>query len=112
MTFGAALRRCAERLSRGRVLKRRPPTEFGKTPLFSLDQMRGAGVRLILYPLTAFRMMSAAAMRAYETLRKQGTQVSLLEQMQTRDELYDMLGYHDYERKLDALFARREKQDG
>jgi methylisocitrate lyase len=97
-------------------------TEFGKTPLFSLDQMRDAGVALVLYPLTAFRMMSAAAMRAYEALRKQGTQASLVDQMQTREELYDMLGYHEYERKLDALFAREagespprarsEKDDG
>jgi len=87
-------------------------TEFGKTPLFSLEQMRDAGVRLVLYPLTAFRMMSAAAARAYQTLRKSGTQASLTGEMQTREELYDMLGYHDYEKKLDALFMRREKQDG
>lgn len=86
-------------------------TEFGKTPLFTLDEMRYAGVRLCLYPLTAFRMMSAAAMTAYETLRREGTQKSLLDQMQTREQLYDVLGYHEYEKKLDALFAR-EKPNG
>jgi methylisocitrate lyase len=79
-------------------------TEFGKTPLFSVDEMRDAGVRLVLYPLTAFRAMSAAAQRAYETLRKHGTQRELLGAMQSRDELYKVLGYHDYERKLDELF--------
>ena len=81
-------------------------TEFGKTPLFTLDEMRDAGVRLVLYPLTAFRMMSAAALRAYETLRKQGTQNSLLNQMQTREQLYQMLDYHAYEKKLDELFEK------
>lgn len=80
-------------------------TEFGKTPLFTLDEMRDAGVRLVLYPLTAFRMMSAAALRAYQTLREQGTQASLLPAMQTRDQLYATLGYHEYEKKLDELFA-------
>ncbi len=85
-------------------------TEFGKTPLFSLQEMRDAGVRLVLYPLTAFRMMSAAALKAYETLRRAGTQKSLLDQMQTREELYDILGYHDYEKKLDELFARERRQ--
>ena len=86
-------------------------TEFGKTPLFTLEQMRDAGVRLVLYPLTAFRMMSAAALKAYETLRREGTQKSLLDQMQTREQMYDVLGYHEYEKKLDALFAR-EKPNG
>ena len=81
-------------------------TEFGKTPLFTVDDMRDAGVRLVLYPLTAFRMMSAAALRAYETLRKQGTQNSLLNQMQTREQLYQMLDYHAYEKKLDELFEK------
>ena len=86
-------------------------TEFGKTPLFTLDQMRDAGVRLVLYPLTAFRMMSAAALKAYETLRREGTQKSLLDQMQTREQLYNTLNYHDYEKKLDELFSR-EKRNG
>jgi methylisocitrate lyase len=79
-------------------------TEFGKTPLFSLDEMRDAGVRLALYPLTAFRMMSAAAERAYATLRRDGTQKTLLDAMQTREQLYETLGYHEYEKKLDELF--------
>lgn len=82
-------------------------TEFGKTPLFTLDEMRGAGVRLVLYPLTAFRMMSAAALRTYQTLRQQGTQKSLLGEMQTREALYQVLGYHTYERKLDELFQKK-----
>jgi methylisocitrate lyase len=81
-------------------------TEFGKTPLFTLDEMRSAGVRLVLYPLTAFRMMNAAAVRAYKALREQGTQKDLLDQMQTRQELYDVLDYHSYEEKLDRLFKR------
>src|SRR5256714_10983992 len=85
-------------------------TEFGKTPLFTLTEMREAGVRLCLYPLTAFRMMSAAALRAYETLRRDGTQKSLLDSMQTREALYDILRYHDYEKKLDELFARAERE--
>jgi methylisocitrate lyase len=83
-------------------------TEFGRTPLFTLDEMRDAGVRLVLYPLTAFRTMSAAALRAYETLRERGTQKDLLDQMQTREELYEVLGYYEYEKKLDELF----KKDG
>ena len=86
-------------------------TEFGKTPLFTLEEMRQAGVRLVLYPLTAFRMMSAAAQHAYETLRSDGTQKALLDQMQTREQLYDVLGYHAYEKKLDQLFAK-EKEHG
>jgi methylisocitrate lyase len=86
-------------------------TEFGRTPLFTIEQMKGAGVRLVLYPLTAFRAMSAAAQHAYETLRKQGTQKELLGAMQTREQLYETLGYHEYEKKLDELFSR-EKRDG
>ncbi|HEV2294909.1 MAG TPA: methylisocitrate lyase [Tepidisphaeraceae bacterium] len=86
-------------------------TEFGKTPLFTLDQMKGAGVRLVLYPLSAFRMMAAAAANAYATLRRDGTQQNLLERMQTRQALYEALGYHAYEKKLDELFAR-ETGDG
>jgi len=86
-------------------------TEFGRTPLFTVDEMRDAGVRLVLYPLTAFRTMSAAATHAYKTLRQQGTQKELIGAMQTRDELYRTLGYHAYEKKLDELFAR-EQSDG
>jgi methylisocitrate lyase len=81
-------------------------TEFGKTPLFTVPELAGAGVAMVLYPLSAFRAMNAAALRVYQAVRKDGTQKAVLEQMQTRDELYDFLDYHAYERKLDELFAR------
>jgi len=81
-------------------------TEFGKSPLFTVDELRSANVAMILYPLTAFRMMNKAALKAYETLRKTGTQKSLLPEMQTREELYDVINYHSYEKKLDELFSR------
>ena len=81
-------------------------TEFGQTPLFTVAELRSADVAMVLYPLTAFRAMNQAALKAYETVRKTGTQKALLPEMQTRDELYDMIGYHDYEKKLDELFAR------
>jgi methylisocitrate lyase len=81
-------------------------TEFGKTPLFTVEELRSADVAMVLYPLTAFRAMNRAALKAYETLRREGTQKSLLPEMQTREELYDIIGYHDYEKKLDELFAR------
>jgi methylisocitrate lyase len=81
-------------------------TEFGKTPLFTVDELRGANVALALYPLSAFRAMNAAALRVYEAVRKDGTQKGVLELMQTRDDLYDFLDYHAYERKLDELFER------
>ncbi|MDX1514111.1 MAG: methylisocitrate lyase [Gammaproteobacteria bacterium] len=80
-------------------------TEFGQTPLFTIDELADAGIRLALYPLSAFRAMSKAASAVYETIRREGTQRTLLDSMQTRAELYDVLGYHDYERRLDALFA-------
>lgn len=83
-------------------------TEFGKTPLFTVEELRAAGVRLVLYPLSAFRAMSRAAEQTYETIRRDGTQRAALDRMQTRSELYDVLGYHDYERKLDELFGNRE----
>ena len=82
-------------------------TEFGRTPMFTLDEIRGAGVAVALYPLTAFRAMSAAALDAFTTLRRDGTQAAALGRMQTRDELYEVLEYRDYERRLDALFAKR-----
>jgi methylisocitrate lyase len=81
-------------------------TEFGKTPLFTVQELAGAGARLVLYPLSAFRAMSRAAEMVYGALRREGTQQGVLDRMQTRVELYDVLGYHDYEQKLDALFAR------
>jgi methylisocitrate lyase len=80
-------------------------TEFGKTPLFTTEEMAASGVRLTLYPLSAFRAMSKAAEIVYETLRREGTQKAAVGTMQTRSELYDVLGYHDYEQKLDELFA-------
>ncbi|HEX4300575.1 MAG TPA: methylisocitrate lyase [Gammaproteobacteria bacterium] len=83
-------------------------TEFGKTPLFTTQELGDAGVRLVLYPLSAFRAMSKAAERVYSELRSKGTQKGVLDTMQTRVELYDVLGYMDYEKKLDELF----KQDG
>jgi methylisocitrate lyase len=86
-------------------------TEFGKTPLFTVAELASAGVQLVLYPLSAFRAMSKAAEAVYGTLRREGTQKGVLDLMQTRAELYDVLGYHDYERKLDELF-KREGTDG
>ena len=81
-------------------------TEFGKTPLFGVDELREAGVGLVLYPLSAFRAMSRTAMDVYRAIREDGTQSGLTERMQTREQLYDVLGYHDYEQKLDALFSK------
>jgi methylisocitrate lyase len=81
-------------------------TEFGKTPLFTVSQLGEAGVSLVLYPLSAFRAMSRAALEVYTALRQDGTQRAVVDRMQTRAELYDVLGYHDYEKKLDELFAR------
>jgi methylisocitrate lyase len=81
-------------------------TEFGVTPLFTRDQLSKVGVSIILYPLSAFRAMSTAALKVYQTIRKDGTQQSMINTMQTRDELYEFLNYHDYENKLDELFAK------
>jgi methylisocitrate lyase len=81
-------------------------TEFGATPLFTTDQLRGTGVGLVLYPLSAFRAMNKAALAVYEAIRRDGTQQGVVDLMQTRMELYDFLGYHAYEQKLDELFAK------
>jgi methylisocitrate lyase len=81
-------------------------TEFGATPLWSVEELKGAGVGLVLYPLSAFRAMNAAALKVYEAVRKEGTQRHVVESMQTRAELYDFLRYHAYEEKLDELFAK------
>jgi methylisocitrate lyase len=81
-------------------------TEFGKTPLFTLDELRSANAAVALYPLSAFRAMNQAALGVYKTLRDEGTQKAVVDKMQTRDDLYKYLGYHDYEQKLDALFAK------
>jgi len=80
-------------------------TEFGRTPFFTLEELRTSGVRLALYPLSAFRAMSAAAMQVYQAIRQDGTQQNVLDLMQTRAELYDVLGYESYEQKLDRLFV-------
>jgi methylisocitrate lyase len=80
-------------------------TEFGKTPLFTVQELASVGVGLVLYPLSAFRAMSRAAEAVYGAIRRDGTQKSLIDRMQTRTELYEVLGYHDYERKLDELFG-------
>lgn len=84
-------------------------TEFGLTPLFTREELAAAGVGLALYPLSAFRAMAAAALKVYRTIREEGTQRAVLDGMQTRAELYDVLGYHAYERKLDELFEKEEK---
>ena len=81
-------------------------TEFGKTPLFTRDELSAAGVDMILYCCAAYRAMNAAALKVYETIRTEGTQRSALPLMQTREELYRYLNYHAYEEKLDALFAQ------
>jgi methylisocitrate lyase len=81
-------------------------TEFGQTPLFTLAELKSAGVAIALYPLSAFRAMNKAALNVYRALRRDGTQQAVVETMQTRSELYDFLDYHAYERKLDALFAK------
>ena len=86
-------------------------TEFGQTPLFTADQLAGAGVSLALYPLSAFRAMSAAALKVYNAIRKEGSQLSVLNEMQTRADLYDVLGYYSYEEKLDQLFKREQKNE-
>ncbi len=83
-------------------------TEFGATPLFTLDELRSAGVAIALYPLSAFRAMNAAALKVYNAIRKEGTQKSVVDLMQTRDDLYEALDYLAYERKLDQLFAKEK----
>jgi methylisocitrate lyase len=85
-------------------------TEFGQTPLFTVEELARANVAMALYPLSAFRAMNAAALRVYQAIRRDGTQQGVVELMQTREELYDCLGYHAYERKLDALFARERSK--
>ena len=87
-------------------------TEFGKTPLFTSEELADVGVRMTLYPLSAFRAMSKAALEVYETLRADGSQKASLDNMQTRMELYDVLGYQAYEDKLDELFAEEGRKTG
>ena len=85
-------------------------TEFGSTPLYTLEELRSVGIAMALYPLSAFRAMNQAALNVYSTLRSQGTQASLIEKMQSRNDLYEFLGYHDYENKLDALFSKEKEE--
>jgi methylisocitrate lyase len=84
-------------------------TEFGSTPLFTVEELRGADVSLVLYPLSAFRAMSKAALAVYSAIRKDGTQKNVVDQMQTRAELYEHLGYHAFEQKLDEMFGKEKK---
>ena len=86
-------------------------TEFGKTPLYTIEELKAAGVSLVLYPLSAFRAMSAAALNVYQTLRREGTQKSVIDAMQTRAELYELLDYHEYERRLDQLLDTDREKD-
>ena len=81
-------------------------TEFGATPLYTTEQLASVGIAMALYPLSAFRAMNKAALNVYTSLRETGTQAGVVETMQTRAELYEFLGYHDYEHKLDELFAK------
>lgn len=81
-------------------------TEFGSTPLFTVDELREVNVGLVLYPLSAFRAMNKAAQNVYQAVRRDGTQANVVDSMQTRMELYDAIGYHDFEQKLDAVFAK------
>src|SRR5512134_1740267 len=83
-------------------------TEFGATPLFTVKELGEAGAAMVLYPLSAFRAMNKAALDVYTTLRRDGTQQGVVETMQTRMELYDVIGYHEYEQHLDALFAKKK----
>jgi methylisocitrate lyase len=84
-------------------------TEFGQTPLFTRDELASVGVAIQLFPLSAFRAMNRAAENVYTAIRRDGSQKAVVDTMQTRDELYDRIGYHDYERRLDELFARSPK---
>lgn len=86
-------------------------TEFGATPLYSVDELRQVGVHMVLYPLSAFRAMNLAALNVYKEIRAKGTQRDVVAAMQTRDQLYEYLGYHAFEQKLDELF-REDSDDG
>ncbi|MDQ9170338.1 methylisocitrate lyase [Oxalobacteraceae bacterium R-40] len=86
-------------------------TEFGVTPLFTTEELRSAGVRMVLYPLSAFRAMNRAAENVYTAIRRDGTQKNVIDTMQTREELYERINYHDFEQKLDVLFAQNKKTE-
>jgi methylisocitrate lyase len=83
-------------------------TEFGQTPLFTVEELRSVNVALVLYPLSAFRAMNKAALNVYQSIRREGTQKGVVDTMQTRAELYDYLDYHAFESKLDQLFAKEK----
>ncbi|HEX4858422.1 MAG TPA: methylisocitrate lyase [Usitatibacteraceae bacterium] len=83
-------------------------TEFGKTPLFTVAELKSVGVGIVLYPLSAFRAMNKAAETVYQTIRRDGHQKNVIDIMQTRDELYDRIGYHAFEQSLDQLFAKKK----
>jgi methylisocitrate lyase len=83
-------------------------TEFGKTPLFTVEELKSVGVGIVLYPLSAFRAMNKAAENVYQAIRRDGHQKNVVETMQTRDELYDRIGYHAFEQHLDQLFAAKK----
>ena len=85
-------------------------TEFGSTPLFTVEELRNAGVSIVLYPLSAFRAMSRAALAVYDAIRRDGSQKNVVSLMQTREELYDYLEYHAFEKKLNDIFSREDKQ--
>jgi len=82
-------------------------TEFGKTPLFTVEELRSVGVGMVLYPLSAFRAMNKAAAAVYQAIRRDGHQKNVIDLMQTREELYECIGYHEFEQKLNTLFATR-----
>ncbi|MBN8789668.1 MAG: methylisocitrate lyase [Terrimonas sp.] len=83
-------------------------TEFGMTPMWTVEELKNAGVGLILYPLSAFRAANKAALNVFNTIRKEGTQKNVLDTMQTRAELYESIGYHAFEQKLDSLFSKHK----
>ena len=83
-------------------------TEFGMTPMYTTEQLASVGIRMALYPLSAFRAMNAAALQVYRAIRDNGTQADVIDAMQTREELYEFLNYHAFEQKLDALFGAKK----
>jgi len=85
-------------------------TEFGATPLFTIAELKSVNIAIALYPLSAFRAMNKAALNVYQSVRKNGTQREVVDQMQTREELYDYLDYHTYEQRLDQLFSQEKEQ--
>jgi methylisocitrate lyase len=84
-------------------------TEFGMTPLYTVEELRAVGIKMVLYPLSAFRAMNAAALQVYQTIREQGTQKNVVDLMQTREALYQTIHYHSYEQKIDELLGQEEE---